>query len=110
MALLLMGCLPNFIYVLLPSNPGLSLNISFVGQTITKMVDKMAASYQLASVRCCGHSNLVIFFLISSNFHIWIASMTPWFKFEYDFCRTKDSQDGRQMVVTYQFAFMDTQP
>ena len=64
----------KFHYGLLPSNPGSSSNMSFVGQTINKMADKKAALYQFASVRCCGHSNLVIFILIFSNLHKWIAS------------------------------------
>ena len=45
----------------------------------------MAAVYQFASVRCRGYSNLVIFILIYSHFHIWIASIKLWFKFEYEF-------------------------
>ena len=97
-------------YGLLSSNPGSSENMSFVGQTITKMADKMASAYQFASVRCCGHSNLVIFLQISSNFHIWIASTTLWFKFEYEFCLNKDCQDGRQIAAAYQFALVDTLP
>ena len=68
----------------------------------------MAADYLFDSVYCSGHSNLVIFILISSNFHIWIASITLWFKFEHEFCPTNDSQDGRQMAVAYQFALVDT--
>ena len=87
--------LPTFIYGLPPSNSGSSSNVGFFRQTITKMADKIA-TYQFASVRCCGHSNLVIFILISSNFHIWVASIKLWFKFEYEFCPTKDNQDGRQ--------------
>ena len=79
---ILIGFLPNFIYGLLPSNSGLSSNMSFVRQTITKMVDKMAAFYQFATVRCCGHSNLVIFLRISSNFHMSITSITLQFKFQ----------------------------
>ena len=43
-----------------------------------------------------GHSNLVVFNRISSKFHIWIASTNLSFKFEYRFCPTSDSQDGRQ--------------
>ena len=70
------------------------LNMSFVRQTISKMADKMAATYQLASLRCCGHSNLVIFLRISSNIHKWIASITLWFKFRYEFCLTNDSLYG----------------
>ena len=38
--------------------------MGFVLRPITKMTDKMAAAYQFA---CCGHSNLVIFNLISSK-------------------------------------------
>ena len=68
----------------------------FCPKTITKMADIMAAAYQFASVRCCGHSNLVIFNRISSKFHIWIASIKPLFKLEYEFCPTNDSQDDRQ--------------
>ena len=48
------------------------------------------------SVCCCGHSNLLVFNLISSKFHIWIASIKPSFRFEYGFCLTNDKQDGRQ--------------
>ena len=48
------------------------------------------------SVRCRGYSNVVIFYPISSKFHIWIASIKLSFKFEYGFCPTKDNQDGRQ--------------
>ena len=62
------------------------------------MADKMAAAYQSAFVHCCGHSNLVFFNLISSKFHIWFASIKPWFKFEYEFCPTKE------MASAYQFA------
>ena len=74
------------------------------------MADKMAAPYQFASIRFCGHSNLVIFILISSNFHIWIAFITLWFKFEYEFCPTNDSQDGLQMAAVYKFTLVDTLP
>ena len=71
--------------------------MSFIRQTITKMTDKMAKAYHFASIRCCGHSNLVIFNQISSKFYIWIASIKPWFKFEllYEFCLTNGNQDGR---------------
>ena len=48
------------------------------------------------SICCCGHSNLVFFNLISSRFHIWIASIQLSFKFEYGFCPTNDNQDGPQ--------------
>ena len=60
---ILIRFLPNFIYGLLLSNPGSSLNMSFVKQSVTKMDDKMTTAYQFASIRCCGHSNFVIFFL-----------------------------------------------
>ena len=43
-----------------------------------------------------GHSNSLIFNWISSKFHIWIASINLWFKFEYGFCPTSNIQDGRQ--------------
>ena len=96
---LLIRFLPNFIYGLLPSNPGLGSNMSFVGQTITEMADKMAAAYQFASICCCGHSNLVIFNRISSKFHVWFDSIKPWFKFEYEFCLTNNNQNGRRLSV-----------
>ena len=48
------------------------------------------------SIRCCGHSNLVIFILISSKFHIRIASIKLCFKIEYGFFPMNDYQDGRQ--------------
>ena len=79
--------LPNFIYSLLPSNPGSSLNMSFVGQTIIKIADKMACAHQFASVRCCGHSNWVIFILISSNFHIWLLLSNPGSSLNMSFVR-----------------------
>ena len=107
------GFLPIFIYGLLPSNPGTSSNMSFVRQTITKMADKMATAYQFASIRCCGHSYLVIFLRISSNFHKWIASIKPWFKFEHEFCPTNDNlcqfnKMASKMAATYWFALVDT--
>ena len=43
-----------------------------------------------------GHSNSVIFYPISSKFHIWIAFSNLPFKFEYGFCLTSDNQDGQQ--------------
>ena len=89
---ILIGFLPNFIYGLLPSNPGSSSNMSFVQQKITKM----ATACQFASVHCCGHSNLVIFNRISSKFHIWFASIKPLFRFEYKFCPTEDYLNGQQ--------------
>ena len=65
---------------------------------IIKMDNKMAAAYQLASIRCYGHSNLVIFNQISSKFHILIASikLSDWFKLKYGFFQTKDNQDDQQ--------------
>ena len=41
-------------------------------------------------------SNLVIFNLISSKFHIWTASIKLSLKFEYVLCPKKNNQDGRQ--------------
>ena len=58
---ILIGFLPNFKYSLIPPNPGSRSNMSFVRQMITKMADKMVAAYHFASIRCCGHSNIVIF-------------------------------------------------
>ena len=48
------------------------------------------------NISCRGHSNSVIFNQISSKFHLMIASINLSFKFEYRFCPTSDSQDGRQ--------------
>ena len=67
-----------------------------VRQSITKMVDKMAAAYQSKYIRGCGHSYLAIFNQISSKFHICNASINLWFKFESEICPTNDNQDGRQ--------------
>ena len=75
---------------------------------MTKMADKVAASYQFATMPCCSHSDLVIVNWISSNFHIWIAPITLWFKLEYDFCPTTASQDGQPLAASYQFALVDT--
>ena len=50
------------------------------------MADKMAAAYQ------CPLSS----YRISSKFHVWIASIKLFFKFEYRFILTNDNQDGRQ--------------
>ena len=65
------------------------------------------------SVRCCGHSNLVIFNMISSKFYIWIVSIKLSTKFKYGFCLTNDIQDGRQngrrlsnVVVTLTWSFL----
>ena len=43
-----------------------------------------------------GHPNSLIFNKISSEFHIWIASINLSFKFEYEFCPTSVNQDGQQ--------------
>ena len=43
---LLIGFLPNFMYELLPSIFHSSSNMGFVRHPITKMADKMAATYQ----------------------------------------------------------------
>ena len=43
------------------------------------------------SVRCCGHSNLVIFNWIFSEFHIIIKLS---FTFEYSFFLSNDKQEG----------------
>ena len=50
----------------------------------------------LMNIHCRGHSNSVIFNLISSKFRIWIASINLSFKFEYGFCQTSHNQGGRQ--------------
>ena len=48
------------------------------------------------SVCCGGQSNLVIFYRISSKFHVSIAAIKLLFKFEYKFSLTNDNQDGGQ--------------
>ena len=48
------------------------------------------------SVYTCGRSTLDIYFLISSKFHLLLASIKLWFKFEYGFCPTNNNQDGQQ--------------
>ena len=78
--------------------------MGFYRGTIIKMANKMAATYQFASIHCCSLSNLVIFNRISSKFNIWIASIKPWLKIEYEFCLTNDNQDGDKMAAAYQFA------
>ena len=51
---------------------------------------------------CCRLSvsavvvTLVIFYQISSKFHVWIASIKLLFKFEYKFSQTNDNQDDWQ--------------
>ena len=52
--------------------------------------------FRLVRLSVRGHSNSVIFYRISSKFHIWIASTNLSFKFENGFCPTSDNQDGRQ--------------
>ena len=69
----------------------------FVRQTITKMADKWPPTI---SVGCHGHSNLVIFYRISSKFHVWIASIKLLFKFEYKFSQNKMAD---KMAATYKF-------
>ena len=68
----------------------------FFPTPIIKIADKMDAAYQFTFICCCGLSNLVIFNRISYKLHIWILSIKPWFKFEYEFCRTNQNQGGRQ--------------
>ena len=89
----LIGFFPIFIYGLLSSTSHSSSNMGFVRRTITMMADKWPLPI---SVGCRGHSNLVIFYRISSKFHVWIASIKLLFNFEYKFSLTKDNQDGRQ--------------
>ena len=51
----------KFIYGLLPSNSSSSLNTGFVRRTITKMADKMAATYVFAVVVTLTQSFLIRF-------------------------------------------------
>ena len=51
-----------------------------------------------------GHSNLFSFNWISSKFHIWFAFFKPWFKFEFEFCRTRTIiKMADKMAAAYQF-------
>ena len=63
----LIGFLPNFIYGLLPSTSRSSLNKGFVPLPITKMADKMAATYQFYAVVVTLTQSF--FNQISSKFH-----------------------------------------
>ena len=68
------------------------LNTGFVRHPITKMADKMAATYQ----NLLSWSLSVIFYWISSKFHVWIALIKLVFKFEYKCSPRNNIQDGRQ--------------
>ena len=48
------------------------------------------------SVCTCGHSNLFMFYTISSNFHIWTTFIKLLFMSECGFCPMNDNQDFRQ--------------
>ena len=62
------------------------------------MADKMAAAYQCPLLWL--HSYLVIFYRISSKFHVRIASIKLLFKSEYKLSPTNDNHDGRPNGVT----------
>ena len=47
-------------------------------------------------VRFRGHSNSVIFNLVSFKLNIWIASIKLVLKFQYGFCPTNNYRDGQQ--------------
>ena len=85
-------------YIMCTKQTQVSLNIlqrtlfSFDGKILQIKFTTRVMIRQI-SVRCGGHSNLVIFNQISSKFHIWIASIKLSFKFEYRFCPTNDNQD-----------------
>ena len=77
-----------------------------VQQMITKMADKMAATYKFA---CCGHSNVVFFNRIFSKFHIrWIASIKLSLKWNIGFVRPTITKMADKMAIAYQFALVDT--
>ena len=103
LAIFFIGFLTNFTYGLLPSNPGSSSNMGFFRRIIIKMADKMTTAYPFTFIRCCGHSNIVIFNWISYKFHIWIASIKLWSKLEYVFFRRTISKMADKMAATYQF-------
>ena len=52
----------------------------------------MAGAYQCP----LSWSILVIFYLISSKFHVGNASIKLMFKFECGFCLSSENQDGQQ--------------
>ena len=87
------------------SNSRSSLNMGFVLRTITKMADKMAATYQFC---CCGRSKIVILIIFFQTsymdcFHRTLVQV--WI------CVLSDEQLLRwsiKMAVAYQFVFMDT--
>ena len=60
---------------------------------------------QPVSVRCHSHSYLVIFYWISSKFHVWIASIKLLFKFKYKFSPKNDNQDSRQNSRRHSICF-----
>ena len=68
---ILIKFLSNFIYGLLSSNLGSSLNMGFVWWTITKKANKMPAVFQF---RCCARSSFVIVWRISFKLHIYISA------------------------------------
>ena len=58
----------------------------------------LAAAYQF---RYCCHSNLVIYNRVSFKFHIWIASIKFWFKYEYGFGRQTIAKMAYNMAAAY---------
>ena len=68
------------------------------GQTVVIMVSEANVGGALLfsaglSVPFCGHSNLVIYHLISSKYHICETHLKLSPKFGYGFCPTNDNQD-----------------
>ena len=90
---ILIGFLSNFIYGSLPSKVWFKFQWGFCLANDNQ--DGRKSGHHL-SVCTCGRSTLVIFYLISSKFYIWIASIKLWFKFEYGLCPTNNNQDGQQ--------------
>ena len=95
------GFLPNFIYGLLPSNSPSSSNMGFVRRTITKIADKMAATYQFA---CCGHSNFVILISFLPNFIYGLLLSNSSSSSNMGFVQPKITEIADKMAATYQFA------
>ena len=73
--------------------------IGFFRGMIIKLANKMAVTYQFASIPCFDRSNLVNFNQISSKCHIWFAFIKLWFKFEYEFVRQSITKIANKMAA-----------
>ena len=71
--------------------------MSCVRQTITKMT----AAYQFASVRCCGHSNLVIFIEFLPTFIYGLLLSNPSLSLNMGFVRQTITKMADKMATAY---------